>query len=137
MKRRYWLTLLIILHTLAAIVPASAEADACAHAPAPHLRPGSAAIVAPGVDRLNVRALPAVDTGVRALLYQRTEMTVLDGPSCNGGYHWWRVELADGTRGWVAEGTWDRYYVVPAAARPVDPLEWSCAPLLRRWCILP
>ncbi|MCA9908746.1 MAG: SH3 domain-containing protein [Anaerolineae bacterium] len=135
MKRRDWLALLIILHALAATVPATAAA--CPHAPAPRLRPGSIAIVAPGVDRLNVRALPAVDTGVRAQLYQLAAMTVLDGPSCNGGYNWWRVELADGTRGWVAEGTWARYYAIPASARPVDPFVWSCAPRLRRWCILP
>ena len=48
MKRRDWLALLIILHALAATVPATAAA--CPHAPAPRLRPGSIAIVAPGVD---------------------------------------------------------------------------------------
>jgi hypothetical protein len=39
---------------------------------------------------------------------------VISGPSCNGGYNWWRVELTlGGTRGWVAEASWMQYFVMP------------------------
>ncbi|MBE0689265.1 MAG: SH3 domain-containing protein [Anaerolineae bacterium] len=136
MKRQFWIGLWAIVYVFAAAMPASAVA--CAHAPGSLLRPGMAALVGPNVDRLNVRALPAVETGVRAQLYRGTAVTVLDGPSCNGGYNWWRIETADGTRGWVAEGTWSVYYVIPAdMTRPPRPYEWSCAPRLPRWCIVP
>jgi hypothetical protein len=95
-----------------------------------------AAVVAPGIDRLNVRALPAVDTGILARLYAGGAVTVISGPSCNRALNWWRVELADGTRGWVAEGTWEAYWLIPAdeAAHPVDPIEWACDGVFRRLC---
>ncbi|MCC6614180.1 MAG: SH3 domain-containing protein [Anaerolineae bacterium] len=136
MKRLFLIGLCAILTCLTLAMPASAVA--CTHAPGSLLRPGMAAVVGPNVDRLNVRALPAVETGVRAQLYRGAALNVIDGPSCNGGYNWWHVELADGTRGWVAEGTWNVYYVIPASmTRPPLPFEWTCAPRLQRWCILP
>ncbi len=100
---------------------------------------GIEAVVAKGVRRLNLRALPAVDTGVQRLLNGGVTLTVLTGPSCNGGYNWWRVETAKGERGWVAEGDWEAYFVVPASdgAHTVSPVDWSC-PRLARWrCQLP
>ncbi|MEP7292782.1 MAG: SH3 domain-containing protein [Chloroflexota bacterium] len=128
MKR---LTLLILLVLAGVAKPAfakSALADACLQAPAPRLRVGGEAVVAEGVDRLNMRALPAVDTGVRVQLYSGNTLSVIGGPSCNGLYTWWRVESANGSRGWVAEATWDQYFVVPIedAAEPPTPFEGAC-----------
>ena len=126
-NNRRIITLIVLILTICA-TPNSTRADACPNGPAARLRPGLAVIISPRINRLNLRALPAVDTGIVALLSPRTPMTVLSGPSCNGGYNWWRVELASGVRGWVAEGTWDDYFVIPAreAEHPADPFEWTC-----------
>jgi len=136
MKRSFWIGLWAIVYCFAAVMPASAVA--CTLAPDSLLRPGMAAVVAPNVGRLNVRALPAVETGIRAQLYSGAALKIVDGPSCNGGYNWWHVELPNGTRGWVAEGTWDVYYIIPAGmTRPPHPFERTCPPRLPRRCILP
>lgn len=105
---------------------ASRFADACLHAPAPRLHAGESAVVLSV--QLNLRALPAVETGVNIQLYRGNTVTVIGGPSCNGLYTWWRVETANGHRGWVAEGAWDQYYVVPAedADAPPTPFEGAC-----------
>ena len=126
----------LLMFTLAAH---NVHATACTNAPRPRLAPNMAAVVAPGVDSLNLRALPAVETGIVGRLYQGTPLTIISGPSCNGGINWWRVELQDGIRGWVAEGTWLRYYVIPAneAPHPRDPLYVTCPPLMPRRCPLP
>lgn len=114
--------LILLCFALFASPKARALGEYCPDSPPPRLKVGDRAEVAPDIDRLRLRILPAVGTGEAGLLYAGTLMTVLDGPSCNGGYHWWRVELDSGLRGWVAEGTWTTYYV---------------APLERSFCTLP
>ncbi len=102
-------------------------ANPCATAPAARLHIGMQARVI--VDSLNLRALPAVDTGVNGRLYSGNIVTVIGGASCNGHKQWWRVETVNGVRGWVAEGTWEAFYLIPehAADQPAPtPLEWSC-----------
>src|SRR5215212_3815329 len=127
MRKFHFITLTLLLITLYT-PPASVYADACAHAPRSRLHVGDAAVVAEGIDRLNLRALPAVDTGVERQIYAGATMTILAGPSCNHTYNWWRVEMENGERGWVAEGNWERYYVISArdVGRTIDPLDWSC-----------
>lgn len=124
MMKRITLLILLIVSSIAK----PALADACLHAPAPRLRVGGEAVVAAGVGPLNVRALPAVDTGISVQVYGGNKLTVIGGPSCNGLYTWWRVESANGSRGWVAEGTWKQYFVVPLedAEAPPDPFEGGC-----------
>ena len=39
--------------------------------------------------------------------------TVIDGPECQGDFTWWKVELADGRQGWVAEGIEELYFIAP------------------------
>ena len=90
-----------------------AQAKICPDAPLPRLKIGEVGEVAPDIDRLNLRALPAVGTGEVRLLYSGNQFEVIGGPSCNGGYSWWRVELSTGETGWVAEGAWDAYYLRP------------------------
>jgi hypothetical protein len=85
----------------------------CANGPPSLVAVGDMAVVAPGIDRLNLRLLPAVGTGVAGLLYSGYPLEVIGGPSCNGGLTWWRVQAAGGARGWVAEGTWTAYYLLP------------------------
>ena len=117
-----------------------AAADACPNAPAPRLHIGMEAVVAATVGPLNLRALPAVSTGIEVQLYSGNVLVVLAGPSCNGHFNWWRVETRSGRRGWVAEGTWERYWVVPtrAAERQIDPVEWTCPPrFAARQCVVP
>lgn len=135
---RQTLTLIVLILTLFAS-PRLALAGACPHAPAPRLKADAAAVVSRNIVRLNLRALPAVDTGVVGLLSPGARLTIISGPSCNGGYNWWRVETSFGARGWVAEGAWEAYYVIPEreAERPVDPFEWSCPAHLPLRCYLP
>jgi hypothetical protein len=121
--------LMLIVSLFAA--PAAQPAD-CPLAPAPRLRVGMPAVVAPGVWGLNLRALPAVSTGVRAQLSAGQRLTITGGPSCNRQFRWFRVELPDGVGGWLAEASWSGYFVVPAREdgtprQLVSPLDWSCA----------
>ncbi len=125
------LTILVAL-IVTVFAPSPAQPSPCPLAPAPRLRPGLEAVVAPGLWGLNLRALPAVSTGVRAQVGAGQRLTVLSGPSCNGHYRWWRIELPNGAGGWLAEGTWKEYYLIPVRpdgqARPqVSPAIWSCA----------
>ncbi len=110
--------------------------EGCPGAPRSLVAVGAAAVVAPGIDRLNLRILPARDTGIIAPLYAGNTLTILSQGSCNGGLTWWQVETASGRRGWVAEGTWTAYYLLPetlpadaAAIDPLTPLAWT----LRGW----
>jgi hypothetical protein len=137
MKRT--LSLILLILTLYAS-PNLVSADACTNAPAPRLRAGMEAVIALNIGPVNLRALPAVSTGVEVQLYSGNRLTVLSGPSCNGHFNWWRVETINGYRGWVAEGTWQTYWVVPARDfdREIDPLDWSCLPRFdTRTCIAP
>ena len=124
-----WPVLAVLIVTVLSAQPA--PASGCPSAPASRLHPGMTAVVAPGLWGLNLRALPAVSTGVRAQIGAGQRMTILDGPACNGRYHWFRVELPNGVSGWLAEGTWQEYYLVPStpegvARSIVTPVEWSC-----------
>lgn len=124
MKRQ--LTLLILLLLSGFAYPAFAKD--CPAAPRTRLWIGAPVVV--NVGQVNLRALPAVSTGIRQTLYRGNALTVIDGPSCNGFYQWWRVETGGGRRGWVAEGDWEVYYLTPArdSQRIPTPLEWSCLP---------
>ena len=122
--KQFALLLVILLVLAASAKPAFAEA--CTHEPPPRLSVDAEAVVV--ADGLSLRALPAVSTGLDGKLYNGNTLRVIGGPSCNGLYTWWRVETAGGARGWVAEGTWDGYYVVPAedADQPPTPFDAAC-----------
>ncbi|MDX2139405.1 MAG: SH3 domain-containing protein [Chloroflexota bacterium] len=132
------LRLLLIVTIIALSANAQlARAAACPHAPRTRLQVGMAAVVAPGIGVLNLRALPAVDTGIETQISAGMAMTVLSGPSCNGNINWWRVELESGLRGWVAEGTWEQYFVIPTrdAENPRNPVDYSCPPITLTRCL--
>ena len=135
-----WLLILLILAVFASTSLAAPDAVPCLLAPRPRLHIGDSAVIAQELRGVNMRALPARDTGVIALLNPGSTLTVIGGASCNGGYNWWRVEAITGARGWVAEGTWEGYWVIPIDKResPVDPVEWSCGVGIgSRRCISP
>lgn len=107
-----------------------AQVNICPNAPLPRLSAGERGEVAPGIDRLRLRALPAVGTGEIGLLRAGNEFEVIAGPSCNGGFVWWRVTLADNTTGWVAEGDWHQYYLRPILDTPRPFCQRADAPWL-------
>lgn len=141
MKRILFLILpFIVLYASPNLGRVQAFGEPCSNAPVPRLHEGIEAIVAPNVGPLNMRALPAVSTGIEVQLYSGTALVVLSGPSCNGDYNWWRVEAQNGSRGWVAEGEWDRYWIVSLqdVESPVDPLQWTClSRFALRGCLQP
>ncbi|MBK8031442.1 MAG: SH3 domain-containing protein [Chloroflexi bacterium] len=142
MFTKTFLVLLIVtvLASAGGVTSAESTTAPCPLAPRSRLHVGAEAVVAPGIDLLNLRALPARTTGVHGRLFAGTRLTVIAGPSCNGSYNWWRIEAPDGTRGWVAEGTWAEYWLNPAdqAERVVNPVEWTCGVGLgSRRCLMP
>ena len=54
-----------------------------------------------GADRLRMRAGPGTDYATMQIVSDGTEFTVLEGPQSQGGFDWWRLEMADGTIGWA------------------------------------
>ena len=125
---KLWMMLIVFSFSLTQPMPS--DPMFCQGAPLPRLRVGGQGEVALGVDRLRLRSLPAVGTGEERLLYTGTAFNVLAGPSCNGGYSWWRIDLADGTTGWVAEGTWEIYYLRPVSDTPRPLCERADTPWL-------
>jgi hypothetical protein len=60
-----------------------------------------------------LRYAPGTLGSVAVSLPEGTAFTVVGGPECTQGYRWWQVQLADGTTGWVAEGSPDEYWLEP------------------------
>ncbi|MCA9911669.1 MAG: SH3 domain-containing protein, partial [Anaerolineae bacterium] len=54
-------------------------------------------------DRLRLRSGAGLSFGVIRELADETRVTLIEGPRANDGYIWWRVQLADGTTGWIVE----------------------------------
>jgi len=46
-------------------------------------------------------------------LPEGTPFTIIGGPSCQGAYTWWNIQLDDGAIGWSAEGDIDTYFIEP------------------------
>lgn len=106
--------LITLIAFIGLLLPTSSHAETCVDAPPTRLQEDSEGQVILGLRGLRLRALPVVDAGEVLNLNGGTAFTVIGGPSCNGGYNWWRVELTiGGTRGWVAEGSWTQYFVTP------------------------
>jgi hypothetical protein len=117
---------------------ATAQVAFCPLAPFTRLYPAGVAVVAPGIRQLNLRALPALTTGIERQLAQGAALTLIGGPVCNNAFVWWRVELADGARGWAAEANWRLFFLAPVhASSTLTPLDWSCQARPPRICPLP
>jgi hypothetical protein len=54
-----------------------------------------------GADKLRVRAGPGTTNATLLMVTDDTTFKVLEGPQAGDGKQWWRVQLDDGTVGWV------------------------------------
>lgn len=52
--------------------------------------------------------------GPAAGLERGEQFVVIDGPACNQGMSWWRVELNDGSQGWLGEADPEYYLIAPS-----------------------
>ena len=61
-----------------------------------------------------VRANPDINAAILGYIDPGEKMEILEGPSCDQGWIWWRVRaLKDNLTGWTAEGDKDSYWLVP------------------------
>ncbi|HMM30023.1 MAG TPA: SH3 domain-containing protein [Aggregatilineaceae bacterium] len=91
--------------------PQTPAVTGCAGAPAPRLRAGATGQVTPGLPN-KVRSAPASSAPQVGSIPGEGVFTVLSGPTCADGYHWWQV-LYEGIVGWTAEGSAAEYWVAP------------------------
>lgn len=63
-------------------------------------------------ETLNLRRGPGTDYNVLIQIEQLETFYVLDGPQCQDGYTWFKVDYK-GHVGWIAEGDEDQYYAEP------------------------
>ena len=62
----------------------------------------------------NVRRQPNDHATVIGKIEPGEQMDILDGPSCQGGYVWWKIRsLSSGLSGWTSEGDQSNYWLLP------------------------
>ena len=62
-------------------------------------------------------AMYAVPETAATVIYRPplgTALALIAGPVCKGTHRWWRAELSDGARGWIADGDGDSAWLSPA-----------------------
>lgn len=74
---------------------------------------GVSAIVTENGDNLNARRQPSTNASVVAILRSSEIFPVVGGPVTAEGFTWWQVETTGGFA-WVAEGTADEKWLLPA-----------------------
>jgi hypothetical protein len=85
---------------------------ACPGTPISQLLVGIQAMVI-HVSGVSLRAEPDTASTLLEYLILGTELRILEGPVCEQGFRWWKVETTTGLEGWVAEGDSVNYYVIP------------------------
>lgn len=61
-----------------------------------------------------VRSEPGTNGTIIGRIQPGEEMTILDGPACENGWVWWRVQAKEGGLiGWTSEGDSENYWLVP------------------------
>jgi hypothetical protein len=71
-----------------------------------------------------VRTGAGLNFPAKGLAQPGTIMRVIDGPRCNGGQIWWKIDLQNSDlAGWVAEGDNRDYWIAPC------PEQGHCPPL--------
>jgi predicted Ser/Thr protein kinase len=96
-------------------LPTQPPPESCPGLLPSRLQPGLLAVVSDDDPRpINVRRSPGLD-GIRVNQFPvGTAFRVLQGPVCESGYPWFRVErVSDGYAGWIAESGEGVYYVEP------------------------
>ena len=84
----------------------------CPGAPSTDLQVGARALVTGSVAK--VYALPETAATVIFQPAQGTGLTLVGGPYCDDGSRWWRAQLSDGNRGWIADGDSESVWLEPA-----------------------
>ncbi|GAB5491067.1 MAG: hypothetical protein Phog2KO_12820 [Phototrophicaceae bacterium] len=93
-------------------VEVTQEVISCPSAPPVRLIIQERGRVTDNNETLNLREGPGISFDVLTALEPRDEFVVIDGPSCDGEFAWFRVRFE--TRfGWLAEGDFEDYYVEP------------------------
>jgi hypothetical protein len=71
-----------------------------------------------------VRTGASLNFPAKGLAQPGAIMRVMDGPRCNGGQIWWKIDLQNSDlAGWVAEGDNMDYWIAPC------PEQGHCPPL--------
>ncbi|MBI5959636.1 MAG: hypothetical protein HY866_12920 [Chloroflexi bacterium] len=119
LRRALFSLLSIILIVLTAgvigpLAPAHAQ-NACDGLVTPRLTSGGAARVISqyGLSMKNRAATGAAGASELAVLPYGTTIALTEAYTCNFGYVWWPIRLADGTTGFIAEGDASNYYLEP------------------------
>ena len=60
-----------------------------------------------------MHAEPTTSSAIVQEIAEGTEFNVTDGPQCADGYTWWKLQFADGSSGWSAEGNDQSYFLEP------------------------
>lgn len=98
----------------AGFVPSGPITVACPGAPATRLTlNGRGRIAFSDGTMTNVRDYAGTDSNKIAAMPEGSTFTVLQGPTCAEGYAWWDLRFDNAVEGWVAEGTFDGYWLEP------------------------
>jgi serine/threonine protein kinase len=62
---------------------------------------------------LRIRIHPGIAFQIIDTIPEGTTMTIIDGPECEDGYMWWKIDNSEGLIGWAAEGDNEKYYIEP------------------------
>ncbi len=84
----------------------------CPGSPPTDLQVGARALVTGKVAK--VYAVPETAATVIFQLAQGAGLTLVGGPYCDEGSRWWRAQLSDGNRGWIADGDAETRWLEPA-----------------------
>jgi hypothetical protein len=106
--RRAFLLVFMTAALIAATLPIPTRAQSpCDGLVTPRLSVGGAARVttAYGLSLKDRAATGAAGSTEVAQMPYGTVGSVLEGPTCNFGYVWWKIELPNKTTGWAAEGS--------------------------------
>lgn len=108
-------TMLVIVICLCLSLPVAAQ-DApldpnCPTAPVPRLVVGERGRVLSGQSN-NLRDQAGLSGTKIGQIPGDQEFTVLDGPLCQDGFNWWRVDY-NGLQGWMVEGQENTYWTIP------------------------
>jgi hypothetical protein len=86
----------------------------CRPAPPSRLSVGMDATVSYRLSlRLRIRESPGLSSNVITAMNRGTEMKIIEGPVCQDGYLWWKIQKDNGVSGWSAEGEPWMYYLEP------------------------
>lgn len=103
--------------------PVVSNKSLCSGAPKSKVAVGSTARVTfTNGTPTRIRKQPTTSGKILGRIPEGTRFLIVGGHTCSDGYTWWNIELANGTRGWMAEGKDNSYYL-----EPMNFLQQSCS----------